>query len=532
MDQLDRVATASRVFCLAAVLGLIGLTRVPDSIQSFAIVSIVGVTAIYVTLVTPLRPMWVIGAETLTVGLVIGLGLPESQVLMPYLVILSLIAVLFQGLLGLSVVILADLLAVILLPTAFDGMGGLQERVEGLAPWLLTALGTGLLAVWLRQSGMGPRVVDLDPSYESARRLLTQLRTVARRLSAGLDPFGMSSDLLSVVHDHLMDAQSAVFVRGDGDVFSPLSYRGFGAREALIPDHSVIDQCWTRMMPTQAITSSGRADRRRWTVLPLRVGSRMIGVVVSASDSAPPPESLTELMQVVDEHSLRIDTALAFDEVRTIATADERKRLAREIHDGIAQEVASLGYVVDGLVADSMNPAHIMALRQLRQELTRVVSELRLSVFDLRSEIIPQAGLGAALSDYVRQVGARSTMTVHLTLDEASTRLTAGAEAELFRIAQEAITNARKHSAAKNLWVDCRVRPPFARISIQDDGRGLGKGRADSFGLRIMQERASRIDAELLVQSQPFDGSTKGTLVTVTLGDEISADLVREDLQT
>ncbi|HZJ06947.1 MAG TPA: ATP-binding protein [Nocardioidaceae bacterium] len=527
MDQLDRLEIGSRVFCMAAILGLIALTRAPENLLSLIIMMMVGTTAIYVTLATPLPPLVVMSAEALIAGMVIGLGLPESQVLLPYLVVLALLAGLSQGLLGLAVVTIAQLVAIVVLPMAFGAIDGMQQRVEVLAPWLLTALGIGLLGAWLKRGGRGPRVIALDPSYESARRLLSQLRTVARQLSAGLDSFGMSSQLLTVVHEHLEDEQSAVFVRTDGGVFSPLSYRGVGAREALLPDDATIKECWTRMEPTHLITAAGLADRRRWTVLPLRVGARMIGFVISASGATPAPATLKALMREVDEHSMRIDTALAFDEVRTIATTDERRRLAREIHDGIAQEVASLGYVVDEMAARSMNPDHVRELRSLRGELTRVVSELRLSIFDLRSEILPQAGLGAALTDYVRQVGSRSNMRVHISLDEAATRLTASVEAELFRIAQEAITNARKHSRASNLWVDCQVRPPNARIEISDDGCGILKRREDSFGLRIMQERASRIDASLSVASNKKPGAASGTVVRVTL-NAATHELVRE----
>ena len=200
-------------------------------------------------------------------------------------------------------------------------------------------------------------------------------------------------------------------------------------------------------------------------------------------------------MAEFDDHALRLDTALAFDEVRSLATMEERQRLAREIHDGVAQEIASLGYAVDELLAHATSDGQRRRLHALRNELSRVVSELRLSIFDLRSAI--SGGLGSALSDYVREVGARSGMTVHLTLDEASTRLRSEVETELLRIAQEAITNARKHSAAENLWVDCRIRPPYARIQVADDGRGLGAKREDSYGIGIMRERAERISADL-----------------------------------
>ncbi len=210
----------------------------------------------------------------------------------------------------------------------------------------------------------------------------------------------------------------------------------------------------------------------------------------------------------MDAHSLRLDTALVFDEIRTVATTDERQRLAREIHDGIAQEIASLGYVVDGLQASSNDDATVDGLRSLRAELSRVVADLRLSIFDLRSDVSPTAGLGAALSDYVRQVGAKSGLTVHLTLNEAPTRLSPAVEGELFRIAQEAITNARKHASAKNLWVDYWTDPPLAGLKIRDDGAGLGSARDDSFGLSIMRERARRIDATLDISDAKGAGPT------------------------
>jgi len=241
-------------------------------------------------------------------------------------------------------------------------------------------------------------------------------------------------------------------------------------------------------------------------------------VVLVRLPAAPSNETLKPLMQRLDEQSLRLDTALAFDEIRTVATVEERRRLAREIHDGIAQEVASLGYVVDDLLARAESEHQQRDLAALRQELTRVVSELRLSIFDLRSDVLRDTGLGSALSEYVHQVGTRSTMTVHLKLDESPTRLRAETETELLRIAQEAITNARKHSGAKNLWVDCRVKPPFAQLEVRDDGTGLSRGRSGSYGLRIMKERAQRIDARLEVLGATDLPEGPGTLIRVTLG--------------
>ncbi len=104
---------------------------------------------------------------------------------------------------------------------------------------------------------------------------------------------------------------------------------------------------------------------------------------------------------------------------------------------------------------------------------------------------------------------------MHVTLDESTVRLRPRVEAELLRITQEAINNARRHSSGQNLWVHCRVHPPYADIDVVDDGQGLGPGREDSHGLKIMRERADRIGADLLVQSPAEDG--RGTRVAVRL---------------
>jgi len=104
---------------------------------------------------------------------------------------------------------------------------------------------------------------------------------------------------------------------------------------------------------------------------------------------------------------------------------------------------------------------------------------------------------------------------VHVTLDESTVRLRPKVEAELLRITQEAINNARRHSGGANLWVNCQVNPPHAVIDVVDDGQGLGAGRDDSHGMKIMRERAERIGADLLVESPARSG--RGTRVSIRL---------------
>jgi signal transduction histidine kinase len=324
--------------------------------------------------------------------------------------------------------------------------------------------------------------------------------------------------MLSHVHQQVGWHRSAVFTRTEGGVFAPLAYWGTGAQDTLDPSEPEIARCWERAEAVTRSVSDPGPGGVHLVALPVSLGTEIVAVVVGHAPAELPPPLLTNLQRDLDEMGLRLATALAFSEVRHMVTSDERQRLAREIHDGVAQEVASLGYVIDEL-AETSSERHVTAgLEELRGELSRVVTELRLSIFDLRSDVANGPSLGSALSDYVRKVGSRSTMRVHLTLDEAATRLSPEIEAELFRIAQEAITNARKHARADNLWVDCWVRPPSAFIRVRDDGCGLRPGRSDSFGLRIMRERAERIDAGVTVEQDHRTRGRPGTCVTISLG--------------
>ncbi len=517
MSQREQVAITSRVFCLAAVLG-VSLVR-PDgaALQALIAVLVIGVMATYVARVLGGTTLVLVTAETLLVSLVMGLTYPGSLVLMPYLVVLTLLAGLFTRVPGVLLAMATQVVGILLVPWVTGGLGGNSPSAIELAPWVLTTLGGGLLGIWARNlspEGISP---TSDAHYESARQLLTQLRAVARRLSAGLDSDGISAQLMQTVHEHLEVRYAAVFVRTSSSMLIPLGFRGMGASQVLSPADPLVERCWSDAAPVQGVVPSGNRDARHRVALPLRVGTRMIGVAFASSSEPATAAAVEELMGEVDAHSLKLDTALVFDEIRTLATADERQRLAREIHDGIAQEVASLGYVVDHMAASTHDPEVAQGLRDLRGELSRVVADLRLSIFDLRSDVSPTNGLGAALSDYVRQVGAKSDFTVHLTLDEAPTRLTPAVESELLRIAQEAVTNARKHASAENLWVDFWTDPPRARLVVRDDGTGIHGGRDDSYGISIMRERAQRIDATLDIVTESDTHRTHGTAVQVTV---------------
>jgi signal transduction histidine kinase len=517
VTQRGQVALTSRAFCLAAVFLLSVVTDDRRTVLACLVVLVAGAASVYVSRLLGTMSVVALTAETFVVASVMGYYARDSFILMPYLVVLTLLAGLFASA---PAVLLTLAAQVIGLSVALLVTGRVDAVTTIDIAWLLTTCGGGLLGIWARSLGPPGIRGETDAHYESARQLLTQLRAVTRRLSAGLDSDGMSAQLMETVSERLECRYAAVFVKTSSSVLIPLGFRGPGASQVLSPTDPIVARCWASGTPVHGVVASGDREARHRTALPLRLGNRMIGVAFCSSSEPADEAAVAPLMEELDAHSLRLDTALVFDEIRTLATADERQRLAREIHDGIAQEVASLGYAVDELAATSTDPQVAEGLHGLRRELSRVVADLRLSIFDLRSDVSPTNGLGAALSDYVRQVGAKSDLTVHLTLDEAPTRLTPAVEGELLRIAQEAVTNARKHASADNLWVDFWTDPPRARLVVRDDGTGMSGGRDDSYGISIMRERAERIDATLDIVTDSRPDPAHGTQVQVTVASD------------
>jgi signal transduction histidine kinase len=500
---------AARMFGALTVLALAGIDLRTSAVLVAALVTVVAMVSIFATHGFPRAHFVVPLAEATVVTLLASAVLHQTQNGFAYVVVPVFVA----GLVGGATLMGLTWLTVVLVAAggiASFGHVGFVEALGSVLPWLMTSAAAGWLATWVRYTA-GQILPEAD-AYDAAHRLLSELRTVARKLSAGLDPVGIAQQILSDVHDVVLDDASVLLARSAGGTLLPLATRG---GDDLVPegtDDEMVMECWTSEAPTQeSILRDGRRTVR--IALPLQLGARMIAVLVVYRPTSLDPETTADVVDRLRRHAVQLDTAMVFDEVRSLATIDERRRLAREIHDGIAQEVASLGYYVDSLMADTEDEDVRGGLGALREQLTHLVSELRLSIFDLRSEVTPSATLGAVLADYVHQVGRQSGMTVHLSLNETPHRLRVEVETEILRIAQEAITNARRHSGADHLWVTFSADPPQATLSITDDGSGLGEAREDSFGMKIMKERADRIGADLAVVSEP----DRGTSVALTL---------------
>ncbi|WP_091612966.1 sensor histidine kinase [Micromonospora mirobrigensis] len=542
------LAAVSRLVMLALVALLTYVaTRDPAQLWWIALLAVAGLPALLAPQHRLLGPLSrvaevvVLGLAASQVAAVADIGGPVeglgASAVLPYLAVPVTVTALRrhfrEG---------AGLLAVTALTLLVSGAltrvdGGRQLAQPGYlavcAQWLVLA-GLGLYAAASLHQVMRVRGEGKPQPYAEATRLLTQLRTVARQLpGATLDPGGISEHLLEELRLAAPTDRGAVLSASGGGRLVVLAQIGADRVdwETTLDADSAIADAWASQQPHTSARSQARSHRGgdvSALIVPLVAGVRTVGLVVLESDTAQayPAPVMSRVTALTGPAALRLEAALLFDEVRSLATNEERQRLAREIHDGVAQELVMVGYGIDNALAyvDEDPKETAEALRLLRQEVTRVIQELRLSLFELRSEVDRHGGLAAAIAEYARTVGASGGLRVHLSLDESTARLPAATEAELLRIAQEAVTNARKHAGASNLWVTCEVDPPYAQIEVSDDGHGIGDQRPDGhYGLAIMAERAERIRGRLEIRPR----QPSGTTVAVVVGSSPRRDKVR-----
>jgi two-component system sensor histidine kinase DegS len=207
------------------------------------------------------------------------------------------------------------------------------------------------------------------------------------------------------------------------------------------------------------------------------------------------------------------------------AQEEERRRLAREIHDGPAQVLANATFQVEfcqRLV--DRDPGRIPAeMDKLKSDLREGLAEVRHFIFDLRPGPLAELGLAATLQRYAENFQQRCGIELSLDLDYEQARLSPTKETAVFRIIQEALQNARKHSGAKHGCITLESREDGMYVAVEDDGVGFDSGaRAEAggrhFGLSSMEERARLIRADLRITSAPG----KGTKVELRVPPESS----------
>lgn len=197
---------------------------------------------------------------------------------------------------------------------------------------------------------------------------------------------------------------------------------------------------------------------------------------------------------------------------------NERERLAREMHDGLAQDLAVIKWKLHRLdeVWGDLKTRELMETRQLVE---RCYGEVRHNLYDLRAGTHLHEGLWQAIaiqvSDFRRQTGIAADWRVDQhTVEPKDPRVSV----QILRIVQEALANVRKHAEASHVLVEARQRGQILCVSVGDDGRGVDRSttvvEGNHFGLLVMQERAESVGAQLDIAT---GAGGRGTVVEIRL---------------
>lgn len=482
-----RVTTATRVFALAIAVG--GVLAEGSLGRAAPVISILGLTVL-VTSVLDVGSLtaltrWIPVVEGLLATLVLMLAEASPSTLV-YLAVPPVVAGVRSGLVTAvntaSISVVAGIGAV--MPAGAPRISALPEAIT----WQLTGLGFGVLAALLlrdirrRESRQAP--------YAEAHRHIAQLFGLARDGQVGLDSSRLADELNAALRSASGATACGIVIHRGASLIEVISRHG--KPEELLSRWQAVTT-GTVDPEVLCVPIHGDDGAVQCTALLVRPG-RWAGYEVQ------------EVERVTASRVLPLGTALLFDELRLIGIAEERHRLARELHDGVAQELTGLGYLVDEIEAVSEGETTLL-VAGLRTELSRVIGEFRFSIFDLRSHARDQR-VSEALAEYAREASRGRELQVHLTLQESTPPMSKTQAAELLKIAREAVSNARRHAGATNLWIRLVWDGANLDFSVEDDGRGRAAPRPRHWGIQTMGERAASIGAEFAIVPRPGGGTS------------------------
>src|SRR5262245_49971234 len=279
----------------------------------------------------------------------------------------------------------------------------------------------------------------------------------------------------------------------------------------------------TRLAPAvQAGQATLTGGLRYHASIPLYAGDRPLGVINLATRGwrrLTKPE-LDLLTTIADQVGVAIERARFSEQSVEVARADERARMAREIHDTLAQGLTAVALQIEaGLSRLGDGDEARRPLNRALDVARTSLDEARRSLKALSPSSLEKGSLAEALAVLSRGFTADTGVRVRTSISEVG-RLPADVEAELFRIASEALTNVRKHAKAREAALELGVVRKRVQLRVSDRGVGFAPRRARrrGFGLLGIEERARRVGGRAAIRSVPGRGTT--VAVTVPLPDD------------
>ena len=267
-------------------------------------------------------------------------------------------------------------------------------------------------------------------------------------------------------------------------------------------------------------TAEHLPDTRSELAVPIMAGAEVLGVLNAEASEVGAFDGRDQftLRTLADQLAVAIENARLFEQTGELAVLEERTRMAREMHDTLAQGFTG---VILQLEAAEHAAETQDALDELREHLERAkelaresLQEARRSVWDLLPRALEECSLDAALAAEVQTFDVAGRERGRFDLRGRTRELPSTVQAALLRIGQESLTNVRRHAAANEVVVELSYEADYVRLRIQDDGGGFevsqarSRGRDGGFGLQGMEQRARQLGGSL-----ELSGSAEGTVV-------------------
>jgi signal transduction histidine kinase len=413
------------------------------------------------------------------------------------------------------------------IPSITEGVS-FQDDIRLVAQWAVELFLVAIVAAYARRiSGEADerQAVALDRMgrLSDANELLFSLHQVAQELPASLDLSEALDSTIERLRDLLSFDTAAILVFEESDGSWSVARR-YGARlPNALPASELpppVKRAARGLLPVVEVPNALRANGPGLShqavsglYAPLQARGFLIGVMaVERHQLDPFTERDVELLAgFAEPAALAIDNARWFARLRTVGADEERTRIARDLHDRIGQSLAYLAFELDRILRkDERGDRVTPDLVGIREDVRGVVREVRDTLYDLRTDVSDERNIPAVLEEFAQRVRDRSGIEVLLRLDETD-RIPRPQERELWRIAQEAIVNAERHSHGTRIDVFWLSDGREAVLEVRDNGSGLpigAAGRLDSYGMLGMRERAASIGANLAIGSIPREGVT------------------------
>ncbi|MHB0875250.1 MAG: cache domain-containing protein [Anaerolineae bacterium] len=393
-----------------------------------------------------------------------------------------------------------------------------------------------LMSAQLRES-----YATLEQKVADRTRELATLNSIATVVSQSLDldevMHSTLSETLAVMH---MEAGAAYRLDPDGQTLTMMAHQGISPelvemlqRDARLPvdmasngftsaSPDVTVRTATDLHPGALGEALAQDGLRLVLRVPLMTKGRVVGLVHLAS-RAPRSVSAEErslLLGIGHQAGLAVENARLYEQAEQAATAAERSRLARDLHDAVTQTLFSASLVAEVLprLWERNAEEGQRRLEQLRQLTRGALAEMRTLLLELRPTALTEAPLPDLLRQLAEACSGRSQVRVSV---EAQGEYQIGPDVQVafYRIAQEALNNTVKHSGAKQVRIALVGNSQGVSLTIRDDGTGfdVGSVSGNHLGLGIMRERAEAVGAEIEIHS------------TVGVGTEVSVIWTLDD---